>query len=166
MKTTVSSTDKEKTMTATKTRRPAAPVVTKKTAPSKPGEKVDVNAAKVIPPSAEVRVAEDAAKSKATAKATVSKATAKMTKGGTKDGERVSVKGNPLTKAWLDKKGVDVKKGDVVKMNDGNVGTVQSRFTMPRTNGDRVPSIAVKVEGRAKGVHVPANTVVRTKAAA
>lgn len=64
-------------MTLTKSPRTGtgkiAPVVTKRTKPSKPGEKVR------IPASPEVRVAEDAAKSKAKVDATIGKAVAKMT---------------------------------------------------------------------------------------
>jgi hypothetical protein len=66
-------------MPATKTRRPVAPVTVKKGKPSASGEVVDTKKAKVVPASPEVRVAEDAAKSKAKLDATIGKAVAKMT---------------------------------------------------------------------------------------
>jgi hypothetical protein len=96
------------------------------------------------------------------AKVEVEKAARKAPKKDRKIPEELTVLGNERTTAWPSKNGREVKKGDEVKMADGDVGVVLGRFTVPTKDGTRVPSVAVRVEGRSKSIHVPASTVTHT----
>jgi hypothetical protein len=124
-------------MPATKTRRPAAPVTVKQGHPSKPGEKVETGKAKIVPPSTEVRIAQDAARSKAKTDAIVGKAVAQMT------GKKATVKdvsAHRLTNVWSSKSGKDVQIKDKVKLADGTVVTCVGRWTK-RKGEQKIPFI-------------------------
>jgi hypothetical protein len=61
--------------------------------------------------------------------------------------EKKTVKGNAFTRMWKSKDGKDVKKGDVVKTQDGEVeGVVTGRHTRPK---DRAPMLLVLNEATA-----------------
>jgi hypothetical protein len=133
-------------------------VTTKQGTPSKSGEVIDTDAAKVVPPSPEVQVHTDGARSAARTKATVGKAVAKMT------GKKGTTKGTPvarLTDTWPSAKGKDVAVKDTVKTKDGTSISCVGRWTKKTAKGN-VPMITgVTSDGTRK--NSPAAEVTHTK---
>lgn len=138
-------------MTATKTRRPAAPITVKKGKPSASGEVIDTSK---IPASPEVRVAEDTAKHKAKLDETIGKAVAKMT--GRDEGAAAASAKKSSTKAkeasvhrltteWVGKDKKDVAVKDRVKTSDGIVIDVIGRWTKKAKDGKLIPMVTGQI---------------------
>jgi hypothetical protein len=140
--------------------QPAAPVTVRRGAPSKPGTVVDTKKATVVPPSPEVRIAEDAARSKAKTDAVIGNAVAKMT--GKKPVAKKST-GNGsgpvarLTDVWTGKDGKDVAVKDRVRTAEGIVIDVIGRWTRKAKAGNvpmvtgHIVSLPAGMKDRKKG---------------
>jgi hypothetical protein len=156
--------------TKTRMSQPTSPVTVKRGKPSKPGTVVDTSKAKVIPPSPEVRVAEDAARSKAKTDATIGKAVAKMTaspikRGGVKKAvaiQKARSTGNgsgpaaQLTMEWTGKDGKDVKVKDRVRTAEGVVIDVIGRWTRKPKDGSLIPCVTGRIVTLPAGATVAA----------
>jgi hypothetical protein len=113
-------------------------VTTKQGQPSKPGEVVDTSAAKIVPPSSEVK----AETNKRGANPKPKKPAAKPEPKAKARPTGKTVKGNAFTKEWIGKNGKPIAKGDKVKdAVSGIVGVVTMRWTRPK---DRVPCVSVE----------------------
>lgn len=162
-------------MTATKTRRPAAPITVKKGKPSASGEVIDTSK---IPA---VRVAEDAAKSKAKLDATIGKAVAKMTMDPKaaeefeqlRDKDREEGKGSTkakeasvhrLTTEWPSAEGRDVVIGDTVKTPASIVIDVIGRWTRKTKDGALVPMVTGRIVSLPAGATVAAGDTKKSDA--
>ena len=124
-------------MTAT-----AKTLVVKQGPPSKSGEKVDTSAAKVIPPSSEVK-SEAAAREVAAQKKVTGKKIGAAAKRMTGKPAAKPKAGNDkrLTMEWLSAKGQDVKVKDRVKCADGTVIDVVGRWSKRLRDGDPIPMV-------------------------
>ncbi len=149
-------------------------VVTKQGKPSAPGTVVDTSAAKVVPPSSEVKTEaatrEVAAQGNAT-QAKVKQLAGKMTAGkaaakkpskakaaatkprGTGNGSGPS---DRLTTEWLSAKKRDVKVKDEVKLSNGAVIVIIGRWTRRAKDGSLTPMVTGHIvsgapDGKKKG---------------
>lgn len=136
-------------------------VTVKQGQPSKPGEKVDTSAAKVVPASSEVRTEAANREVAAQGKATQAKVD-KLAKGMTGKGRKPQA-GKPrgggngsgpvarLTHEWMSKAGKDVKINDHVKTPDGAVINVIGRWTK-RKGDQKIPMVTGRIlTGENKG---------------
>jgi hypothetical protein len=140
-------------------------VTVKQGTPSKSGEQVDTDAAKVVPTSSEVRqeaASRETAKGKKATQAKVDKLAKGMT--GKKPAPKAKAAAKPrgagngsgpaarLTHEWLSAKKKDVQIGDHVKLPDGTVINVIGRWTKHKKDNARVPMVTGRIlTGENKG---------------
>lgn len=147
-------------------------VVTKQGRPSKSGEKVDTSAAKVVPPSSEVKTEAAAREVAAQKKETQVKITglAKKMTGGAKAPKAAAAKPKAasvhrLTTKWASKTNRDVLVGDIITTPTGAVLKIVGRFTKHAKSG-LVPMVCGEIVSLPKGATVKAGKGNRMNVAA
>lgn len=148
-------------------------IVTKQGKPSASGEVVDTSAAKVVPPSSEVKTeaaAREVATQKKETQAKITGLAKKMTGGAKAPKAKAAAKPKAasvhrLTTKWASKTNRDVLVGDIITTPTGAVLKIAGRFTKHAKSG-LVPMVCGEIVSLPKGATVKAGKGNRMNVAA